>query len=61
MSKDAGDILGSVLALISFAAGMGWSCGFDLCERRFHREAIDRGLALYDPITGKWRWKEPGE
>jgi hypothetical protein len=32
MSKDAGDILGSVLALICFAGGMGWSWGF--CDAR---------------------------
>lgn len=25
----------------------------------WHKEAIDRGYAEHDPVTGKWQWIEP--
>ncbi len=27
-------------------------------KKSWQRELIRRNLALYDPITGKWRWRE---
>ena len=30
-----------------------------LVQANWQREAIKRGFALYDPISGKWRWREP--
>lgn len=28
-------------------------------NRVWHKEAIDRGYAEHDPVTGKWHWIEP--
>lgn len=42
--------------LVGFLAG--WVIWPEIELRRWQRELIRRNLALYDPITGKWRWRE---
>ena len=51
---DAAQVLGMVVVAIgcmSFAAARE-------CDS-WERKTVERGLALYDPVTGKWRWREP--
>ena len=42
-----GFALGSLLAVI---------LGSVITEGRFKREAVERGVARYHPVTGEWEW-----
>lgn len=46
LGLSAGYLLGALFNIL-------WS------ERSWRREAVRRGFAEYDSITGKWKWKEP--
>ena len=49
------------VASIVFFVGwcvMMFVAGSTTAEERWKKETIRRGLALYDPVTGKWRWKD---
>lgn len=35
--------------------------GMEFARKSWECKLVKRGLALYDPQTGKWRWKEQGE
>ena len=56
---DAVQVLGMVVAGLVAGLGVGLYAGALLVQANWQRETIKRGLALYDPITGKWRWREP--
>lgn len=32
-----------------------------IVRNNWRADTVKRGLALYDPQTGKWRWRERGE
>jgi len=67
MSKDGeegGGFPGIALLVVGLVGGalgiiVGTAIGVERTEDVFHRQAIERGYAEYNKVTGKWRWIEP--
>lgn len=37
---------------------MGFAAGSAYTQNKFHKETVDRGLAIYNPTNRNWQWKE---
>lgn len=46
-------------AACAFVAGM--AIGLELTTHTLRQQAIERGYAIHDPVTGDWRWLEDSE
>jgi len=61
-----GDVVGLPIAALFIVFGglcfvVGVILGGASCTGSWQGETIKRGLAIYDPKTGKWQWKESDE
>ena len=49
------------LAFAAFCFGCGYLTAFIVTRNRWRDEMIERGMARYDGMTGKWDWRRPGD
>jgi hypothetical protein len=50
---------GIVVAFGAFCFGSGYFIAFIVTRNKWRDEMIKRGVARYNPQTGKWEWGEP--
>ena len=50
-----------VVAFGAFCFGCGYLTAFIVTRNRWRDEMIERGMARYDGMTGKWDWRRPGD
>jgi hypothetical protein len=46
------------IIIISISVFLGFSAGADCAIKDYRKQAIDRGFAEYDSVTGDWKWKD---
>jgi hypothetical protein len=48
-------------AFAALCFGCGYLTAFIVTRNHWRDEMIERGMARYDGMTGKWDWRRPGD